>query len=685
MAFWVVKDAIRDWYKAGGNLLVTTYAYQYLFNDLGRVPVDNGVYSHDIINDNVESSNGYIQTFFGREERVGTTFNRSQDTLFAGLTNGVEMNFNGTGNCFAFPLLDNDKPMEKHNCFWHSDIVDYGNVNTGKYDRMYEVLHVTPLATRDGIGDYYGAGIARWDAWEDYQGEAITIGLGTYEWNQSGGNTHIDNIRQLTFNALSELNIKTALNVSDAYQISSSNKYKNITVQAGRQLTLASGISIEAETLTLKSDATGTATFINNGTANIATANVEQYLSTADSREWYYLASPVSGASSSVFGENDKLGYYNEATTSYTSPFDNPETLTAGHGYVVKLDASAENPTYTFSGSLNDGAVNIPVTRTGDDDDKRGFNLVGNPYPSYLDWDLASTSGNVQSTIWTRTFDGGMVFKTYNADSQVGDDDQTIAHIAPLQAFWVRVNDGATSATLDLTNDMRLHNDGSDAGLRAPRIETRELLRLQVSNGTNTDNAVILFDNRATDDFDSYDSEKMSNDNAAIPEIYTLAGTETVVINTFTGAAADREIALGFRTGVAGIFTISAITLNNLEKITLTDNVAGVEFDLTTGDYQFSSDVEDTDTRFTLAFRAPQTPTNISNAQTSDFQVWSVNGQIVVKSSMANGQMVDVYNVVGQKLAGEKLNSSFFVLHSTFPSGVYFVKSGNETRQIIVK
>jgi hypothetical protein len=459
--------------------------------------------------------------------------------------------------------------------------------------------------------------------------------------------------------------------------------YRTVTVAPGITLTVAEGKTLTADKITLKSDANGTATFINNGTANITTANVEQYLSTANNRVWYYLASPVTGASSSLFGTN-KVGDYNEKTTAYSDPFTSAP-LMAGRGYVVKLDAVEVANLYTFAGTLNNGLVSVPVTRTGTTAEKRGFNLIGNPYPSYLDWDEVAKT-DIESTIWTRTHEGGaMVFKTYNADAQVGDDGKTTAHIAPLQAFWVRVSDGTSNATVEFTNAMRLHKGAGDANLRAAQSETRPLLRLQVSNGTSSDYAVILFDDRAANAFDRFDSEKMSNENAAIPEIYTLAGNEQVAINTLTGATDGRELALGFRTGTTGTFSLSASTLNNIENAILIDNTEKVEFDLTKGTaYEFAGAATDNAERFTIAFRAPQTQTGLQNTGEQALSVYAKGNQIVVAGTK-DVVPVRIYNAAGRKLYEQTVNSQLSVINCQLLPGVYIVKAGTKIAKITIQ
>ncbi len=446
--------------------------------------------------------------------------------------------------------------------------------------------------------------------------------------------------------------------VNEDTEIIDNKEYANITVNAGIKLTVATGGRLIANSLTLKSDAAnGTATFLNNGNTTIATAKVEQYLSSADSREWYYLSSPVIGAKSSLFGTSNRIGYYKESEASYTSPFDVETKLLTGYGYVVNL-VNTTNPTYTFLGKMNDGNISVIVTRTGSTAAKRGFNLVGNPYPSYLDFDALHTanSSEIQSTIWTRTFEGNnMVFKTYNADAQVGDDDQTTAHIAPLQAFWVKVSDagaGDESESLDFANLMRSHKGTNGYyNLRVPKVASRPMIRLQVNDDLNSDRAVILFDENADNNLDSYDSEKMFVE-SAVPQIYTLAGTEKLVINSLNGTPDDREVSLGFKTDKSGNFTISAITLDNIADVILIDKQQNVEFNLTQGAYEFSSEVVNNSDRFTIGFRAPNVPTGVEN----------VSAKTIIRR--------DTYNTKGELLQSGNLHS--------LPQGVYIIKQTDD-------
>ncbi|MFZ4726625.1 MAG: hypothetical protein ACOYMD_14420, partial [Paludibacter sp.] len=88
---------------------------------------------------------------------------------------------------------------------------------------------------------------------------------------------------------------------------------------------------------------------------------------------------------------------------------------------------------------------------------------------------------------------------------------------------------------------------------KAPKYSNtiQQVLRLQVSNVTNNDEAIIIFNEDAQNGYDDFDSPKMSNANVAIPEIYTMAGSEQLVINGLNSITTNEVVPLGFYTGQA--------------------------------------------------------------------------------------------------------------------------------------
>ncbi len=139
-----------------------------------------------------------------------------------------------------------------------------------------------------------------------------------------------------------------------------------------------------------------------------------------------------------------------------------------------------------------------------------------------------------------------------------------------MQSFWVRVNADGATGSLAFDNSMRSLQDDSLSTnkLRSAKVDDTKLIRLQVSNGTNSDEAIVLVNADASNSYDAYDSPKWSNDNVAIPEIYTQAGTEQMVINGLNNLPLNTPLALGFKPGQTGSFSIKATEITNLDADT---------------------------------------------------------------------------------------------------------------------
>lgn len=475
-----------------------------------------------------------------------------------------------------------------------------------------------------------------------------------------------------------------------------------VEIQADKSLTI-NGNLVNNGTFTVKSGATIKTAGTVTGTG---TTNVEQAL--ASGRSWWYLASPVSGATSNVIApinSTNKIGEYfenyiespdNASTTApyYSLPFTagSAKALTVGKGYVIKFsDTNVKTVTFT-GGSLNTGDVSPSVTRTGTTAAKRGFNLVGNPYPSYLDWNLvfdAATATNMRNAIWFRTMGtSAMTFQTYSDGEGVPDNASSI--IAPMQAFWVKVDKDNTAASLTFKNTHRSHFVTGANPLKVKALDARPRLRLVVSNGTATDELLVVGKSYASDVLDSYDIEKFSNDNVAIPEIYSVVSGQELVINSMNELTEGKTVTLGFRPGQAGTFTIETTQLENIDaKVVLVDKVAVKEQELTAETpYTFASDETPTNDRFLIKL-VSKVPTGVENtAATGDLTVYvNRNNRIQLISGIElNDQAtVSVYNVAGQKLSTQKLSKSATELNGTYNPGVYMIQLTNGSQAITKK
>ena len=189
----------------------------------------------------------------------------------------------------------------------------------------------------------------------------------------------------------------------------------SIIVNPGAKLTLNSGQTLTAGTLRLESSSSGTGTFVDKNlseSTQAINATVQQYLPSG--RNWY-VSSPINTIAvptgSTYFGyqeagNNSDLSV--SGATAYWKPYTAGASLTAGKGYIAQ---PLGETTLQFSGILNSGNTTVQLSRTALAA-KAGFNLVGNPYPSYLDWSMVATANpNVLPT--ANEDNAGKRFKKY--------------------------------------------------------------------------------------------------------------------------------------------------------------------------------------------------------------------------------------------------------------------------------
>jgi hypothetical protein len=477
-----------------------------------------------------------------------------------------------------------------------------------------------------------------------------------------------------------------------------------ITINAGKSFT-ANGTLTNNSSIQLLSNSSGTATLITNGTVDGTGGNftVNQYLTTG--RNWY-ISNPMSTAvSPTVTSGNITLNGYDETTVNdgagTWAVTSNP--LAVGKGYVASVSTDGN---ITFTGTPNTGNTNISLSSRTGTANKAGFNLIGNPFPSYLDWtavcnyslDGGLTKPNLEklrsNTLWYRTKKLNQQsqfvyqFQTVNGDGiSVPNDGNAI--IPPMQAFWVRAVAGVSNPIV-VTNAMRAHAPVSDKLLKAPAAKnaSRTLVRLQVSNGVNTDEAVIYVSENALNELDSYDAPKMSNGSSNIPEIYTTLNSERMVINALNSIPKDTPIALGFVPGTATSFSIKANEISNMPsdlKVILKDNVTLAETDLTDGvsAYTFNPEASSND-RFSVIFRSAGVSTSVEKATKLNAQVFvNANNQITIIAPEKS--KYSIYNAMGQLIENGIINTKHETLNTKLNTGVYVVKVNNQSTRVIVK
>jgi len=471
-----------------------------------------------------------------------------------------------------------------------------------------------------------------------------------------------------------------------------------LTLNANTQLTINSiGILNIAGNFILKSNDGGTATLVNEGSLTVAGATtMQQYLSSE--RNWY-MSSPLSdgtlptGFISYEYREpGNNTGFTAPATAFWKSVIPGDD-LEVAKGYIVKPQAAPT--TLSLTGTLNNGTLNpVTLTRTTGRD-KEGFNLLGNPYPSYLNVSSILNNAEMEKSFWYRTRNAGnthWTFDTYNLQGSVGtaNSGKTISDkIPPMQAFWVRVASGKSKATLSFNNAMRVHQDNSNNKFRiSPK--PNPLIRLLISNGINSDETVIYFNENASDNYDTYDSPKMFNSSPSVPEIYSIAGNEKLVINGLSRPYAGLQLPLGFLTGQTNNFSIRVVEYRNFNsdlQLVLKDNELKTEFELSSDkSYNFSSNAINTLDRFMLIFKSSGGNTGLTDEVLNAVFVSSFERKLRLQiNAEINNAEVKIFNVSGKLIHSQTIANRTTLLNKTLEEGVYVVKVLNNGRITVLR
>jgi hypothetical protein len=474
----------------------------------------------------------------------------------------------------------------------------------------------------------------------------------------------------------------------------------SVTVNAGKALTVTGDLTNRGSLL-VKADATGIGSLITQGVvAGAGSFTMEQYLTGAGGAvpngRFFYVSSPLSAATSAVFDAagTNKLWSANEPTQLYTEITDNATALHVGQGYVARMGATG---TRTFDGGVfNTGNVDITgLTRTGVAAPSRGFNLVGNPYPSTVNWNTASKT-NLTTSIWFRTNDGSaMKVDTYNTTGNIGTNNNgngaVTNMIPPTQAFWVRVDADGNTGSLLFDNADRGHQAWTSIYKQA---EEEGTVRLTLSNAgseaSDSDETIILFNAEAQDGFDDFDSHKMWG-SASVPQLYTTVDADSLVINGLFSIETNPIVDLGVKLPVDGNYTIAANSITLGEEVWLEDRVLNNFQHLNQEPvYAFTSEAGNIGSRFALHFGAMVTGIGRDVACNVCTQVFAADNtvHVILGGDNAKGN-ASILDMTGRIVQTAALNGNRTAIATELCMGIYLVRietaKGLATHRVFLK
>lgn len=349
-------------------------------------------------------------------------------------------------------------------------------------------------------------------------------------------------------------------------------------------------------------------------------------------------------------------------------------TFVAGKGYLASYDAGG---TKAFVGDFNTGDVSINITRTETTIDAiKGWNIIGNPYPSGYSWDGSNYAVLEDNYAYVLNSEG-----TY--------DSYATAFFAPNQGFFVRKAAAGTHPFTFMAS--RRINDG----FFAKQGEHTDKLLLSLTNGELADQTTIQAHEGTSFNRDRWDALKLySLDVDERPQLFTYTSDEVkVAINSIPHIDEEKPITVGARIPADGNYTLSVNEISGRfqsSPLYLLDIAKGEVHNLKESpEYSFQASKGDVPVLFELWFTQP---TDVPELPTASLTRMYTYGQTLYMEfgKEATGRSLEVFDISGRRLMHQALGSG--TVHTTqlnLQTGVYIVRvtsaTETETKRIFVE
>ncbi|WP_323786927.1 T9SS-dependent choice-of-anchor J family protein [Psychroserpens sp.] len=481
----------------------------------------------------------------------------------------------------------------------------------------------------------------------------------------------------------------------------------SMTVNPGAGLTVDIGVTLTtASGMTLESSATSYSSLILDGTV-AGTMTYERHVNMNGSGSTGsndLVSAPLTGQAFNTFAAANS-NILNNGTLYLFGPFEKvtgqyvnwagteTSTLDPGVGYRT---GTTDNGSVTFTGTANNGTVTNDIINGGSNNEI--WNLVGNPYPSYInvqDFLNHDVGGATNLALFDATtaaiygYDGSALngWTIYNLATTTP---STV--MAPGQGFFVSAN-AANTAAFDLEFTPAMRSTGSSDDFIVGRNAALTYLILNVSANDKSYNTDLYFNSNASQGFDvGYDAgiwgdtppefgiySHLVQDNVGKPMALQALNSSNL---------SDVTIALGVNAnqGEQITFSISDMTLPASVNVYLEDVVENTLTLLNNSDYVMTPSTALSGTgRFFL--RASEDALSTLDNSLDMLNIFAVNAsdELVISGQLAEeNTMLNLYDIQGRLVLSTKLNDSILqnrIDVSSVNAGVYIVTVQNNSQE----
>jgi hypothetical protein len=361
----------------------------------------------------------------------------------------------------------------------------------------------------------------------------------------------------------------------------------------------------------------------------------------------------------------------------------NGQGLVPGLGFDAYMWNGVAPAKINFTGTINSGSIALGIiggssltyTTSSPASSADGWNLVGNPYPSAIQWNNGSgwTKSNIDPTVWVWDV-VARIWRSYNANTSVGNLSNGI--IALGQGFWVKVASPGNGSIV--INEQAKSVSGNGSYYRDHILANA---RIVLAHKDFKDEAFIVTSNNATNDFDlGLDAEKLITGIERLS--VSLMDDKKRKLGHYAVSKPVEKIPVHIAVENDGEYSFTFENFENLEGFKdyyLLDSYTGEATSLASGStYTFvvtSNTTSSIDDRFFI--------TNLSGDESTELRLSCFPNRVSdVLNIFFNSEKVETISIVdnvGRVISGipfesENGMSKAAVNMSDYSSGFYFVK-----------
>lgn len=508
----------------------------------------------------------------------------------------------------------------------------------------------------------------------------------------------------------------------------------NCTVKSGATLTIATNTEMivlnditNEGTIIVHSD--GNLKQINDDAVNTGNIIVRREHEWTEKRlEYNFTSSPVKNQNMKlIFGNNAGNSQFVTVLKESNNTFVNADAadwLKPARGFAVKEPkVSYAGNIAEYNGPANNGRISIDVTRSADN---RGWNLIGNPYPSNLDLkqlyeDNKTVIGeefkfwdNKVNNTYTQFHGGynGYSYAVYNAvtsedgfgveapgndagNNTDGEDNSPgtkagdrvpfrVVNVA--QAFMVRA---ITNGTVNYKNAYRSTSNKNTTFFGKNTTPQDASFRIKLVTPANIvfTQGIVYFEggNNAFGIEDSKHPAPSSSD-----AFYSFVDDNKVIINGRSVFNPNDVIKLGTQNFEPGTYKIKAVdqkgVFANGQNIYIKDNILNVIANLSESPYEFTSTSGAFTNRFEIVYKPESTTLGTSFHSKANIEIFRDGAEFVIRSSEKQIKEIELFDLSGRLIIKISEDSKEVRFNANrLSEGLYILKSMMKDGETLLK